>query len=134
MAKESVGGTPVRRKFTSTIWNQRAHTGRRKTNCLYNPNLLVRVQEFDLSVRMSDTEAQTAVLRRCQGTKGVTAQNYLTMAALCRQSGGAGTANGNAQQACLKFGLRHMSQQMPVTEFALIAQVRRLLQLQSPPP
>jgi len=81
----------------------------------------ILLQEFDLSVRMSDTEAQTAVLRRCQATKGLTAQNYLTMAALCRQSGGGG--NANAQQACLKAGLRHMSQQMPVTEFALIAQV-----------
>ena len=77
------------------------------------------LQEFDLSVRTSDAEAQIAVLQRCQATKGLSPQNYLTMAALCRQSGG-GVAS---QQACLKAALRHLSQQMPVTEFELIAQV-----------
>ncbi len=72
-----------------------------------------------MSVRLSDTAAQTAVLQRCQATRGLTAQNYLTMAALCRQSG----ASAASQQACLKAALRHMSQQMPITEFELIAQV-----------
>ena len=77
-------------------------------------------QEFDLSVRTSDTEAQIAILQRCQATKGLSSQNYLTMAALCRQSGG----NTGSQQACLKAALRHLSQQVPITEFELIAQVR----------
>ena len=70
-------------------------------------------------MRTSDTEAQLAVLQRCQATMGLSPQNYLTMAALCRQSGG----NTASQQACLKAALRHLSQQMPVTEFELIAQV-----------